>query len=214
MDWKRWMEQRIPSSPVQRGGAAVWPKGGQGLIGDSLGPEMHLHQGASEIFYFVSGRCRLEVGDSEIFFEPGDFVLLPPAVPHNLWNAGGEDLLVFWIVAPNFAEERWQTGPFPPELMRRRAVRARVEPGAPLPGDRNVRSEWKALPRGEGFGDGTRDAQEAVVYIVEGRAEVKVGDRRRGLSAHELAHVPQATSYTITAPEMATAFIVFKMPGG
>lgn len=67
----------------------------RGLIGDTLGPIMHAHHQASEIFYFISGRCRLEVGNGEELFEPGDFVLVPPLLSHNLWNAGNDDLLVF-----------------------------------------------------------------------------------------------------------------------
>src|SRR5258708_39996391 len=78
MDWHAWMDQHIPATVIQRGGATAWPKGGQGLVGDSLGPIMHLHDGASEIFYFLAGRCRLQIGISQDFFGPGLLVLLPP----------------------------------------------------------------------------------------------------------------------------------------
>ena len=106
MDWHAWTGQHISFTEIRRGGATVWLIGGKGLLDDSLGPILHSHDRASEIFYFIAGRCRLEVGDSEEFFGPGDFILVPPDVPHNLWNAGDDNLLVFWLVVPNFARQQ------------------------------------------------------------------------------------------------------------
>src|SRR5690242_17329669 len=129
MDWQQWIEQQLPYTEIKRGGATVWAVGASGLIGDSLGPILHIHDGASEIFYFVSGRCRMEVGDSEEIFEAGDFVLVPPLVPHNLWNGGDDDMLVFWLVAPNFINNKWRTDNFPPGAMSLQAIRTHVQPG-------------------------------------------------------------------------------------
>jgi mannose-6-phosphate isomerase-like protein (cupin superfamily) len=126
MDWQKWIRQSLPRTDYMRGGATVWPSGGTRLLDDALGPTMHLHDDASEIFYFVGGRCRLEIGDSEEFFEPGDFVLVPPQVPHNLWSAGDEDLLVLWLVAPHFQANKWRTDNFPAGARQRRAVRGHV----------------------------------------------------------------------------------------
>ena len=136
MDWHTWIEQSLPRTEIMRGGATVWERGSTGLIGDTLGPVMHLHDGASEIFYFISGKCRLEVGDTEEYFSAGDFALVPPEVPHNLWNAGDEDLLVFWIVAPHMPEDKWRTQAITAEEMKRRVIRSRVEPGSELVGRR------------------------------------------------------------------------------
>ena len=214
MDWHAWIEQRIPATEVQRGGATVWPAGGQGLIGDSLGPVMHLHNGASEIFYFVAGRCRLEIGDSEEFFEPGDFVLVPPEVPHNLWNAGESDLLVFWLVAPNFIANKWRTGSFPPGAMDRRALRSRVDSGAALPGDPNLRTRLLTLRAPSAHAARTAERQEAIAYVTAGRAEVQVGRLGGRLEAQEFVHVPVGTQYSLAPAGGPATLLLFEMPGG
>lgn len=212
MNWQPWIEQRIPVTPIQRGGATVWPKDANGLIGDSLGPILHLHDDASEIFYFISGRCRLEIGNSEEFFGPGDFVLVPPEVPHNLWNAGDEDLLIFWLVAPNFVNNKWRTDNFPPGVMNLRAVRSQINPGIELPSDDKIRSRLITVAE-TGLVRRTTDQQEAVIYLVEGEAEVGVGKLSGRLSGHDFVHVPVATTYSVTPLGRAASVLLFEMPG-
>ena len=212
MDWHVWREQRIPSTEIQRGGATVWPAGGRGLLGDPLGPVMHLHDGASEIFYFIAGRCRLEIGDSEEFFGPDDFVLVPPDVPHNLWNAGEDDLLVFWIVAPNFVT-KWRTDGFPSGAMDRRAFRGRVGSGAALPGDLNIRTRLLTLFDPSSHSARTEEQREAILYITGGPAEVRVGRLGGRLGVHEFVHVPAGTQYSIAPAWEPATFLLFEMPG-
>ncbi len=214
MDWQAWIEQKIPVTEIQRGGATVWPRGSQGLIGDSLGPIMHLHDGASEIFYFISGRCRLEIGDSEEFFDPGEFVLVPPEVPHNLWNAGDEDLLVFWQVAPNFIHNKWRTEDFPPGAMQRRAVRSKLEPGRQLPSDENIRSRLVTLAGSQPLTGSTGQAQETVLYLAAGKARVSVGKLHGVLDANDFVHVPVGTSYSAQSAEAEASLLVLETPGG
>jgi quercetin dioxygenase-like cupin family protein len=213
MDWRSWIEQHTPFTEIQRGGATVWPSGGKGLIGDSLGPIMHIHDGASEIFYFISGQCRLEIGNSEEFFGPGDFVLVPPQVPHNLWNAGNDDLLVFWLVAPNFVNNKWRTDNFPPGAMAWRAIRSRVEPNCELPSDANIRSRILSLTPKSSYAGRTAERQEAMVYVVERQAEVKIGKLSGTLNAHDFVHVPVGTAYSVTATDEPAMFVLFEMPG-
>ncbi len=213
MDWHSWIEQHTPFTEIQRGGATVWPHGGKGLIGDSLGPIMHIHDGASEIFYFIAGRCRLEIGNSEEFFGPGDFVLVPPLVPHNVWNAGDEDLLVFWLVAPNFVNNKWRTDNFPPGAMDRRALRGRVERHCELPSDANIRSQVIPLAASAVHRERSAARQEAVIYVVEGQAEVKVGKLGGMLHAHDFVHVPVGTDYSVAAKGEPALLVLFEMPG-
>jgi mannose-6-phosphate isomerase-like protein (cupin superfamily) len=214
VDWHAWIEQRIPSTEIQRGGATVWPAGGRGLIGDSLGPIMHLHDGASEIFYFIAGRCRLEIGNSEEVFGPGDFVLVPPEVPHNLWNAGQDDLLVFWIVAPNFVTNKWRTSGFPPGAMDRRALRSRVDSDSVLPGDPNIRMRSLTLRDRATHAADTEERREAIVYVTHGRVEVRVGRLGGRLGAHEFVHVPVGTQYSVVPAGEPATVLLFEMPGG
>jgi mannose-6-phosphate isomerase-like protein (cupin superfamily) len=214
MNWQSWIEQRIPITTIQRGGATVWQRGANGLIGDSLGPILHLHDDASEIFYFISGRCRLEIGNSEEFFGPGDFVLVPPLVPHNLWNAGDEDLLVFWLVAPNYVNNKWRTDNFPPGAMELRAIRSHIEPGVELPSDDKIRSRLSTLsPASPGLTGRTGEQQEAVIYLVEGQAEVKIGKLGGTFNGHDFVHVPAATAYSVTPLDGPASVLLFEMPG-
>lgn len=213
MDWREWINQSLPRTEIMRGGATVWESGAYGLIGDTLGPVMHLHDGASEIFYFLSGRCRLEVGNSEEIFTAGDFTLVPPQVPHNLWNAGDDELLVFWIVAPHKVDDKWRTQAITPEEMERRVIRSRVEPGAELPGDDNIHSRLIDLEPGSQVDQQTRPDQEAVIYIAAGQVDVKVGKLQGRLSENDFVHVPVNTGYSAQAVDGPASVLEFKMPG-
>jgi mannose-6-phosphate isomerase-like protein (cupin superfamily) len=208
-----WRQQRMPATEIQRGGAAVWPQGAPGLFGDALGPVMHLHDDASEIFYFIAGRCRLEIGNSQEFFDPGDFVLIPPAVPHNLWNAGDADLLTFLIVAPNVVTNKWRTDNFPPGAMDRRAVRGRVHAGTELPSDANITSRLLTLPARDRLQQRTAERQETILYIVEGEVQVQVGKLGGRLAPHDFVHVPIGTAYAVTATDGPAALLRFEMEG-
>jgi mannose-6-phosphate isomerase-like protein (cupin superfamily) len=212
MDWHEWIKQALPRTEIMRGGATVWARDAQGLIGDTLGPILHLHDGASEIFYFPAGKCRLEVGDTNEYFEAGDFVLLPPGVPHNLWNAGDGDLLVFWIVAPHNRENKWRTQEIAPGDMLRRASRAHVEPGAALPSDANIHSRLLDIQSGERLSFETLPGQEAVLYIHSGQAQVQVGRLSGTLQANEFVHVPVGTAYSLEASNGAASVLLFEMP--
>jgi mannose-6-phosphate isomerase-like protein (cupin superfamily) len=174
---------------------------------------MHLHDGASEIFYFVAGRCRLEIGNAEALFGPGDFVLVPPGVPHNLWNGGEDDLLVFWIVAPNVVNNKWRTAEFPPGAMDRRALPSHLERGVDLPSDANIRTRLLTLSESSGQSTRTAEGQEAIIYLTEGQATVTVGRLGGTLQANEFVHVPVHTAYSVTATGGSAAFLLFEMPG-
>ena len=173
---------------------------------------MHLHDGASEIFYFLAGRCRLQVGDTDEYFSPGDFVLVPPEVPHNLWSAADEDLLVFWIVAPHMPDNKWRTGEISQQEMKRRVIRSRVEQGAVLPGDDNIQSRLYTLKLGEGLSRETRAGQEAVIYIASGEADVGVGKLSGKLVENEFVHVPVNTPFSVRALDGAVSVLLFEMP--
>jgi mannose-6-phosphate isomerase-like protein (cupin superfamily) len=212
MDWHEWIRQSLPRTEKLRGGAAVWEVGAQGLTGDTLGPVMHLHDGASEIFYFVAGKCRLEVGDSEETFQPGDFVLVPPGVPHNLWNAADEDLLVFWIVAPHLPQNKWRTESITAGDMGLRATRTHLESAASLPGDANIHSQLVMLQAGEDLAERTGESQEGVLYVASGQAQVKVGKLGGILLANEFVHVPVDTAYSAVSLGGAASILVFQTP--
>jgi mannose-6-phosphate isomerase-like protein (cupin superfamily) len=212
MNWQDWIKQTLPRTENMRGGATAWVKGGPGLIGDTLGPKMHSHDGASEIFYFVKGKCRMEVGDSEQFFEAGDFVLVPPVVPHNLWNVEDSDLLLFWIVAPHDPHNKWRTEGFQIGAMESRVLHCRLGPGVELPADNRINSRLLSLSAGDKIEESTGSGQEAVLYIVDGRVGVQVGKLGGLLSTNHFVHVPANTPYSITSQNGAASILVFRMP--
>ncbi len=212
MDWQTWVRQSLPRTDYLRGGATVWPSGGAKLLDDSLGPVMHLHDDASEIFYFIAGRCRLEIDDSEEFFDPGDFVLVPPQVPHNLWSAGPEDLQVLWLVAPHFQANKWRTTAFPPGAMQRRALRGHVGPGLTLPSDDQIESTLLTLPAGAQQAARTAIKQEAVIYVVAGQVAVRVGHLSGPLTAHQLVHVPVDTEYALDCAAGPALVLLMRTP--
>lgn len=214
MDFETWMQQTLPRTEIMRGGATIWPKGGDRLIGDTLGPIMHLHDDASEIYYFPEGRCRLEVGDSELITEPGDFVLVPPQAPHNFWNAGDEPVAVFWIVAPHIMDNKWRTEGFTEQDMQRRVQHVQVQAGAAeLPSDANIHSRLLtfASPH-ETRTEKTGVKQEAVIYVKSGTARVQVGKLTGALAQNSFVHVPANTSYTIAWSGAPVEVFVFRMP--
>jgi mannose-6-phosphate isomerase-like protein (cupin superfamily) len=214
MNWQTWIRQSLPRTDHMRGGATIWQVGATRLLDDSLGPVLHIHDAASEIFYFVAGRCRLEVGDSEAFLEAGDFVLVPPQTPHNVWRAGHDDLLVLWIVAPHFQANKWRTDNFPVGAMQKRAIRGRVVAGGELPSDDHIESRLFTLPDGAREAGRTAEKQEAVIYIVDGPADVHVGHLAGRLGAHEFVHVPVDTAYAIDCRTGPVLAILFRFPRG
>lgn len=211
IDWRSAIEQPGVFDAVSRGSLTAWPPGGVGLIGDSLGPSMHAHDDASEIFYFLSGHCRLEVGRTEHLLDPGDFVLVPPEVPHNLWNATPDDpLVVFWLVAPNYADNRWRTDDFRPEGYDRPLVRAAADQPGALPSDGNIVSELVHLEAGAAIevgGDGT----DAIVLVIEGGAELSDGSDSVRLDRGGWRHHPAGTTRLVTAASSAS-LIVMRIP--
>jgi uncharacterized RmlC-like cupin family protein len=139
---------------------------------------------------------------------------VPPQVPHNLWNAGDEALCVFWLVAPNFVNNKWRTDNFPPGAMTLRASRSRVEIGVELPSDDKIRSQLLNLTDSSARLSGlTIEQQEAVIYLVAGQAEVKVGKLGGILTPHDFIHVPVATTYSIMPVGGSATVLLFEMPG-
>jgi mannose-6-phosphate isomerase-like protein (cupin superfamily) len=214
MNWQTWIKQTLPRTEIMRGGATVWPTNASGLIGDQLGPVMHLHDSATEVFYFVAGKCRMEVGDREEFYGPGDFVHVPPRVAHNLWNAGDEDLLIFWLVAPHFFENKWRTEELTAEEMQGLVVASRVEgQGKELPGDQNISSSYRIISNGERLEQKNGEKQETVLYITAGPVRVQIGKLSGELQANDFIHVPASTSFSASPSEGSAALLVFTSPG-
>ena len=67
--------------------------------------EEHYHGVTEEIYLFTSGSGRLRLGDDESDVTAGDTVVIPPGVPHKLWNTGTEPLKLLCCCAPPYSHD-------------------------------------------------------------------------------------------------------------
>ena len=65
----------------------------------------HLHRTSEEIYHFVAGAGRMRLGAEEGDVRAGDTVVIPPGVPHKLFNSGLEPLVLLCCCAPPYAHE-------------------------------------------------------------------------------------------------------------
>lgn len=195
-NWRDWVDEGYFKTENLRAGGLVWPRGASGLHGDPLGPLMHAHDGASEVFLFLEGSCRFEVGNLSYDVGPGDFVYVPPEVPHNLINAGDSDMWVFFTVGPNVVDSKWRTDGFAMDGWAGRVRIARAQPDTALPGDERVAARVFELA-----GDvAVRDRQRDLVYLVmRGEVEVQVGDLAGEIGERDYIVVPSGIACALRA---------------
>lgn len=68
--------------------------------GTEPGPR-HYHSEAENAYYVLSGEAQIVVGDEERIVSPGDFLFIPPGVPHSVHNNSSTiDLRIIEIYAP------------------------------------------------------------------------------------------------------------------
>ena len=59
---------------------------------------LHVHP-ADQLYFILSGRMSVQIGDRELTAGPKQLVYVPAGLPHRNWNAGAEDEVHFeWIV--------------------------------------------------------------------------------------------------------------------
>ena len=66
----------------------------EGVIPPHYSPPLHRHDHVTESFYVLEGEIRIVVGDTDAVYGPGDFVRVPPAMPHSFLTGeeGGRTL--------------------------------------------------------------------------------------------------------------------------
>ncbi|MDP6057322.1 MAG: cupin domain-containing protein [Pirellulaceae bacterium] len=84
---------RFPDSGLVRGGMFFLEPGEEASY--------HSHEGAPEIFVFLSGICDVTTEDKNVRVSAGDMVYVAPEMKHRLGNAGTERLVVWLTVTPN-----------------------------------------------------------------------------------------------------------------
>jgi mannose-6-phosphate isomerase-like protein (cupin superfamily) len=65
----------------------------------------HYHPVAEESYYILRGRALMELGKEEQSLEPGQIVLIPRGLPHEIHSKGPEDLEFLTISVPAWEEK-------------------------------------------------------------------------------------------------------------
>lgn len=66
----------------------------------STGAEPYAHGDSDEVFFVVSGRVRLQLGNETLELGPGDSAQYRSSTPHRVENAGGERAEVLFMISP------------------------------------------------------------------------------------------------------------------
>ena len=66
---------------------------------------LHFHCRAEEIYFVVSGRGRMRLGEEWRDVGPGDAVAIPPGEVHQITNAGTEVLVFLCCCAPGYEHD-------------------------------------------------------------------------------------------------------------
>jgi mannose-6-phosphate isomerase-like protein (cupin superfamily) len=65
----------------------------------------HYHPRSEEIYFFTAGTGRMRLGDEEAEVRAGHCVVIPPGIPHKLFNPGGEPLVLLCCCAPAYSHD-------------------------------------------------------------------------------------------------------------
>lgn len=66
----------------------------------SQGAPPHFHKRSSELFFVVSGQLQVLLGEELVTLGQGDFLLVPPNLPHAFAPPAGEEADVLFVFAP------------------------------------------------------------------------------------------------------------------
>jgi quercetin dioxygenase-like cupin family protein len=197
--WQDYVRQPIMFTEAVRGGPLVWPAGSTHLHGDPLGPVRHVHDGAAEYYYVLSGACLVEVGGEERVASEGDLVYIPADAPHNLLHeVGGVDAWTYIMVAPNFAENKWRTTDL---LSDEESPKMSVT--RPLEGDGGAAAnpfpaEVVTVARGTSVARSSSTG-ELVYLVVEGECHFRSGALSGNLRPGHQVHVLRDLEHEISA---------------
>ncbi len=87
------------------------PSGGPTFLEFTAAPGFntgdHVHSQIEEIFYVVEGEFNIRVGERVLQAKPGDFILVPPGVPHGFGNSEGVPAKLLLVISPAGVHERY-----------------------------------------------------------------------------------------------------------
>ncbi len=96
---------RFPDSGLVRGG--MW------FLESGAHARYHSHDGAPEVFVFLSGQCEMTVEGEKIDVTSGDVVYVAPEMKHGFFNPGPERLAAWLTVTPNVTPTHTFYDPLP-----------------------------------------------------------------------------------------------------
>ncbi|MPZ83957.1 MAG: cupin domain-containing protein [Actinophytocola sp.] len=64
------------------------------------GPPPHFHKASPEMFFLISGALRVLAGDEIVRLSSGDFLLIPPLMPHAWGTPSGSTADILIVKAP------------------------------------------------------------------------------------------------------------------
>jgi mannose-6-phosphate isomerase-like protein (cupin superfamily) len=64
------------------------------------GQKVHAHRGSDKVYYILSGRAAVRVGEEQQELAAGQAVLAPSGEEHGLTNAAGDPLTLLVFMAP------------------------------------------------------------------------------------------------------------------
>lgn len=84
-------------------------------LAPGIGVPRHIHTREDEMYYVLSGELKVEVGDQSYLLRPGDTLLAPRDIPHQLKNTGAAENRYLLVFSPagfeNFIDATAVTAP-------------------------------------------------------------------------------------------------------
>ena len=84
-------------------------------LAPGIGVPRHTHTREDETYYVLSGELKVEVGDQSFLLRPGDTLLAPRNIPHQIKNTGREENRFLLVFSPagfeNFIDATAVTAP-------------------------------------------------------------------------------------------------------
>ncbi len=66
----------------------------------------HSHEEADEVYVFISGRGKIQIGKNFLSCREGDVFLIPRGDFHKVWNRGIKSKLKFWSIFEKYGERK------------------------------------------------------------------------------------------------------------
>ena len=89
--------ERSPSKNLTMGYTIIYP------TGKTTG---HAHDDMEEVYYFLTGRGKMMVGDDEYTIQAGDALYVPFGEYHVTYNTGNEPLAMVWVTSKDKTVEK------------------------------------------------------------------------------------------------------------